>query len=57
MASPSQDARHLGEESEKPRAMVRGLDLDHRVEEPVGEGQLLGVTLDEIQAGHVVDSW
>jgi hypothetical protein len=33
---------------------VRGFDIDHRVEGLVGERQVLGVALHELQAGQIV---
>ena len=33
---------------------MRGFDIDHHVEGLIAEGQVLGVALHEIQAGHVV---
>ena len=54
MSSRSEYPRHFGKEAGQPRVCVRGLDIEHRVEGFVREGQVLGVAVHEIQPGHVV---
>ena len=44
----------LAEEAVEVRVDVRGLDVDHRVEGFVRERQVLGVTVHEVQARHLV---
>jgi hypothetical protein len=54
MPSRAQHACHLGEETGKPTVVDRGFDIDHCLEGFVGEGQVLGVALHELQASQVV---
>ena len=54
MSSGAKHARHFGEEALEIWVLVRGFDIDHCVEGFVGEGQVFGVSLDEIQAGQLV---
>ena len=44
---------HLGEEAVEVRVAVRGLDVEHRVEGLIGERQVLGVAVHEIQPGRL----
>ena len=54
MSSRPQHAHHLGEKTNEVGILVRGFDIDHRIERFIGKRQVLGVALDEIQAGHIV---
>jgi hypothetical protein len=54
MPSPAQHARDFAKQTGKPREAVRGFDVDHRVEGLVGEGQILGAALHELQAGQIM---
>ena len=57
MPSRAQHARHFIKETGLVRVVIRGFDIDHRIEGLVGEGQILGVALDEIAAGQPVSFW
>ena len=49
-----QHPRDLGQESRRVGVAVAGLDVEHDVEDPAGEGQPLGVGLQETQPGEPV---
>jgi NAD(P)-dependent dehydrogenase (short-subunit alcohol dehydrogenase family) len=50
----TQSARNFAEETLKVGVDVRGFDIDHRIEGLVGEGQVLGAALHEIEVRQVV---
>src|ERR1700742_4133969 len=52
--SRAQYARYFGEETRKVWVTVRGFDIEHRVEGLIGEGQILGIAVHEIQPGQTV---
>ena len=54
MPAGAKHASHLAQETLKVRVDVRGLDVDHRIEGFVGEGQVLGVAVHELEAGQLV---
>ncbi|CFR94672.1 Uncharacterised protein [Mycobacterium tuberculosis] len=54
MSARAKHARHFGQEAAKVGVLVRGFDIDHRIEGFVGERQVLRVALHELQAGQPV---
>ena len=57
MPARAQHPHHFGEEAIEVRVGVRGLDVEHRVEGLIGERQVLGVAVHEIQARQVVPAF
>ena len=57
MPARAQHPDHLGEEAVEVRVGVRGLDVEHRVEGLIGERQVLGVAVHEVQARQVVPAF
>lgn len=54
MPSGAKHACHFGQELAKPRVVIRGLYVDHRVQGLVCEGQVFGVALHKVQAGQMM---
>jgi hypothetical protein len=46
----AQHAGHFAEKGGLVRVVIRGFDVHHRIKGLVGEGQVLGIALHEIQA-------